>query len=534
MSSWYESSFFFKLQIRDEEDIAGFFMNHASMRTSREHKDTRTGTKELSLRFPQNLAEVVESFPNELPGVEHVIDKHTRFKIYRAFMDELQAKEMYDYHLHGIPTAKLRSFGTQMLKLKRDIKFCPDCAEDDCANYGYSIWRRGHLMPGVLTCVTHQRMLVTFCEYCESKFGWLMPASQPTLRCLCGGALKSVARVGDIDVAKSIDIATMAEDLLRDAAPKRLTSENLSSAIGRQLGTGSLQDLRRRLRDALCSTVGEKAVEMMGVRETTLDRFIGRQANLRPVRNPIQNLAVIRALFGGWQGLKHAMDEIEPIEAKERSRRPFVRGEKSAEGLHRRKYVEHYRGLTTGEASALRDKHRRWLLNIIGQDPSVRRMDLAKFSGYWPAIRHLLGIDSEWFERTLPDRNALKSGRKSQQMRVAKQVAQVVAHIFERRDLAIKTRPMSRIAKRYLVSAVRGAYRSRGVTSHPDVEKALKDCIDTHESWRARVTRDIVERVRLLRSDGHRWSDESWWNARRKEAFFNNSSKAKRWLSQNK
>jgi hypothetical protein len=332
----------------------------------------------------------------------------------------------------------------------------------------------------------------------------------------------------------SIDIATMVDDLLQDKAPRSLTSKNLSAAVRGHLGQGSGEGLRKRLHDALCSTVGEKTVKQMNISAVTLDRFVGKRAHMRPISNPIQSLLVIRALFGGWECLERAMDLTGPDEVLGRPRRPFKQGERNIQTLRRKRYSEFYHSLPEPEALSLRDKYRQWLRDILDQDATLARRDLSKFAGYFPAMKHLLSIDRDWFETMLPNRIARKSGPRfledeTKRMQVAERVEQVIANIFARHDLALKTSPLSRITKSYLIFAVESIYGNRGVKDHPDVEEALNNCIDTFESLRKRITHDIAKRVRV-RDKRHRWADESWWDARPKEAFRSHATKARRWL----
>ncbi|WP_224028202.1 hypothetical protein [Paraburkholderia caribensis] len=332
----------------------------------------------------------------------------------------------------------------------------------------------------------------------------------------------------------SIDIATMVDDLLHEKAPRLLTAKNLSAAIRSHLGQGSGEGLRRRLHDALCSTVGEKTVEQMNISAVTLDRFVGKRAHMRPISNPIQSLLVIRALFGGWEGLERAMDLTDPDEVLGRPRLLFKRGERNVQALRRKRYSEFYHSLPEPEALALRNKYRQWLRDILDQDATLARKDLPKFAGYYSAINHLMSIDGDWFETMLPNRIARKSGPRfledeTKKMQVAERVEQVIANIFARRDLAIETNPLSRITKSYLISAVGSIYENRGVKDDPDVEKALNDCIDTYESLRTRITLDIVKRVRV-RDSRHRWADESWWFPHSRVAFASHATRARRWL----
>jgi hypothetical protein len=531
LREWYEFQTTFNLRIRKGEDINGFLMGHATRKIGR--GDVVDLRKDYSWLHSKRLGKISDYFFAEVPNAEELISHHTRFNVYSPFIDDEMAGSLYDWYLHGGDRPAITGCFKNR-RVKGRLKFCEECVCDDLNSHGYSIWRRMHLMPGIDVCVIHSRRLVTLCEICEFKYSKYLVAWTPELRCICGGHLKPVVGMGHANenITFEIAVANLAGDLASRNGPPDLSPEKISAEIRNHFGDMSLRSLRRGFRELILDTAGEAAAEIVGVTDEAVDKFIGVDSGAGLVRNPLKSLIVVQAFWGGWGCLTQPTNYDRATSTKQRVTRNAMWGEKSLEGRRRSEYASLFNASSHSERQLLRSKYRSWLMEIVDTKPSVRRKELLKYKGYWPAIRHLLSVDSDWFDEMLPRRSTLvrnHDGRPVTYAISSRHIEGIVRQIYAMQNLAVTTRPTFRIGIRYLTLPFGANFVSSVTFAHPDVQKALNACKDTYDSHRLRITRHIVELVGRL-NPNHRWADESVWAAYSNHSFNSARTLALKWL----
>jgi hypothetical protein len=50
-----------------------------------------------------------------------------------------------------------------------EVRACPDCLSEDCADYGFPILRTSHITYGVVVCYRHRRRLIVSCLTCHKS-----------------------------------------------------------------------------------------------------------------------------------------------------------------------------------------------------------------------------------------------------------------------------------------------------------------------------------------------------------------------------
>ena len=92
-------------------------------------------------------------------SLDYLIKNHTMFNYYARFIGYEKRKKAYKamvkmeggyYNLLSIPVSKV----------KRYLRYCPECAKEDRLKYGETYWHRLHQMMGVNVCTKHKCYLV--------------------------------------------------------------------------------------------------------------------------------------------------------------------------------------------------------------------------------------------------------------------------------------------------------------------------------------------------------------------------------------
>ena len=109
--------------------------------------------------------------PSFIPQLVHetqvsakvLIEQHTLFSYFKAFLNPLVAEQTYSYLLQG--NAKelhsRLSLIANCLHYAKQFKYCPVCAINDIDTYGVAYWHINHQMPWMAICIEHQQWLVS-------------------------------------------------------------------------------------------------------------------------------------------------------------------------------------------------------------------------------------------------------------------------------------------------------------------------------------------------------------------------------------
>ena len=480
--------------------------------------------------YPTRISEITDAFNWELPSVDAIVANHTRFRLYAPFLSEQQANSLYEHHVaYGTRRGGLCLGSTQSINRGR-LAFCIECVQEDYERYGYPIWRRAHLTPGMWVCSVHAKELVTFCHACESghrrtKRTWL-----PAVRCVCGGSLKPIVMLDRATKHIALMVATMADDLLQGRVPVVLSNESIAAAIRWECGRLSKTQACGNLSDALFSKLGDAGASLFGITNWTLGRFVGRECREGFVRNPIQNLAIIAIVFDSWNRLEEAQLAASltsaltcPVPAepqkRKRSRNRNLKGEMYAS------YVE---SLPGASPKNLTFKYRDWLLANLHERPSLTRSEIEDLPGGFRAMIHFRAVDEAWLDGVLPRR------KKSKVLNVSKgsidgRVFSLVNHIKEQHFKIISVQPERRIYRASLLNNSRCESKRMKIHEELPVVDALNLCVDTDESWRQRVVPIVCGKVRRRCLLNHFGDENSYAILGHAEAV-KRIQKARKWI----
>ncbi len=453
-------------------------------------------TKRPGWVFPSGLRPLVETLQDDLPQLPTVIDRHTRFPLFSRFLSPAESDVLREHHA-GHAMNGIAGFVGVCHSSRGRMAMCPDCMAIDIRENGYAFWRRLFLTPGVFACPAHERLLLTFCNTCEAGHRRNRSNWWPTERCSCGDSLQVVAELDAQGLESAIGIAKMAIEILNGTAPAELSNATVCQAIRHSFGSveGSYQQ-RELLAEALQQKIGESAIHRLGFGAVTIKR-LGRFSNgLGYVRNPIQNLAAVHAVFGGFNGFLASLRASQSnagclalqryTNVVARTGNPRKKSEQPIEH-----YIARVDALSPGEKWKLKFRYREWLLKLMIDNPGIQRSDLWRFPGKKAALRHLMHIDSGWYDLQLPSRS--KMPRVEEELRLIQEIQRLTEHIHQQYEQSTTKNPMRRVTKTYLLSNVRCESRGSRAIRSEEVQELLAAYVQAGDEHRERSRKSCCE-----------------------------------------
>lgn len=155
----YKNELFYSIIARYQR-MCGMVSKRALMRDIFGEVNTIT-----SSYFPQ----YIDRFVNNLPPtskitVQEIINNHTMFPFYTAFLPKAKTEMIYKIMEKGgnksrINIEQLIGFGGSKVKRSNYLKYCPICFKEDIDTLGESYWRTNHQIVGSLYCLKHHVLL---------------------------------------------------------------------------------------------------------------------------------------------------------------------------------------------------------------------------------------------------------------------------------------------------------------------------------------------------------------------------------------
>jgi hypothetical protein len=111
-----------------------------------------------SVELPSNIGRLVERLPiTSKLTVEQLIQKHTMFPLYSAFLPSDQANAVYRSMVEGNGNDIYTRSGIlgSAIRPNKFIRYCKVCFSRDLETYGELYWHRKHQVPGLDVCVEH-------------------------------------------------------------------------------------------------------------------------------------------------------------------------------------------------------------------------------------------------------------------------------------------------------------------------------------------------------------------------------------------
>lgn len=523
------------MNILPEEDITGFVIRQSfdrnQGRTLMKPATLAASTERLGWAFPSGLSSLADEIKIALPDTEGVIAKHTRFPLYARFLSPGNAKALRQHYEGFAMKGVAAHVGMTSGAFRSRMAVCPDCMQADIKDNGYTFWRRLHLTPGISACATHKRLLLTFCDACEAAHRRHRTNWSPTKRCLCGGSLKAIAELNDSEHAMAIAVASMASQILQGTAPKVLSAEAVTAALehhfSRTKGPGT--HLYELLREAFGKAMGTNLSASLGIGKTTLRRLVGSLKSEGLIRNPIQHLAAIHAVFGDFDGFTAALAK------QEKAARSGVIDVPQKKPKNRRRtrvnYCAWVMSLTLEQKSALKMEARSWLLKRMHDSPTIQRTDLYRIPQSERHLLYLKHIDATWFDDILPPAESVRV-RIVREQNLLQEVARLKKHIRKRYELSLQTQPMKRITKTVLMSHARCESKGNLALQSEDIQLLLDAYSETPAQRRQRVMQMVCLEMRKRYPD-HPLGDEVTYLHLDHNNFASRISRARKWLTQN-
>lgn len=528
----------FTMNILPEEDITGFLVRQSFERSQgrvlMRGDSGAVNTERPGWAFPSGLISLVAELSAGLPDIDGVLNGHTRLPLHAPFLAPADQGALRDHYKGRAMKGIAARVGMINRGLRSRMAVCPDCLQIDSKLNGYAIWRRLHLMPGILACPLHERPLLTFCHSCESGHRCMRTNWRPGPRCVCGDSLKPVEHLETKELEVAIGIANMADQILRGPTNTEVSATAVTAALTHFFG-GRGRDARVRLTEAINHSVGLRSVSLLGIGARTIERLLGCLVAYGPIRNPIQNLAAIYAVFGGLGGFAalsevgkqpamNAPVEMEVIDIKSLKR-------KNCRRLKGPKYLQWVAELPGEERATLKIASRRWLLNLIQEHPGIGRSALWRKPGNYSALRYLRHFDSEWFDDLLPVAQRWQQ-RVTNELTHLDEVERLKEYIKQRYELSLRVRPWQRITKTFLLTGAASESSSNLVMESNEIKSILDSYVETPARRLGRLTEMICGEVGR-RFPGHQFGNKTTYSCLTDRGCARRINKAKKWLTQN-
>lgn len=157
-------------QIAEEETLYSVLARYHSQTGHRSPKHTLgelfgSVTAAVSIDLPGRLGALAEKIDSPLLTVDTLIDHHTNFRLYAAFMPASHARSLRARMRRAGDAGDLLAFSGLMaggLPACRLLKACRQCCAEDRKAFGFACWKRLHQVSGIDHCWIHHLPLLQF------------------------------------------------------------------------------------------------------------------------------------------------------------------------------------------------------------------------------------------------------------------------------------------------------------------------------------------------------------------------------------
>lgn len=263
------------------------------------------------LLFPSGMRKVIEQFGDLTGPVEKVLARNTLLPLFRRMLAPEQQATLASHFLDkprlGLP-AIVGLNGPRSGWARAKTARCPSCIQEDIAPCGNPFWRRDHLIPGLLFCSRHRLPLHIPCDMCADFKGYQNLTTHPGMHCGCGlMPLPQTAKLADAGIAAEIEVAKAASKLLQPGYLPQLDRVGIAALAGkssRALGLVKDGHVNWRRTEAYFTEAPSEPL----ISRTSL--LLGRDQVSKVLRgkgvfrNPVENLALLIALYGTWDAVE--------------------------------------------------------------------------------------------------------------------------------------------------------------------------------------------------------------------------------------
>ncbi|SAL43378.1 hypothetical protein AWB64_04603 [Caballeronia sordidicola] len=530
---------FISSPIQPEEDITGFQCRTLDYRVTNNRKHLlrllNDTSERLAWAFPTKLQRAVQHLTPLLPAFREVLQGHTRFPLFAPFLSKTERHELYCHHRGNGKSGGAQLAGTANSMLRVRLGMCMECVKSDLETLGFTFWRRAHLIPGVSFCSDHEAPLLTFCRSCELGNRRHNRRLSPSFECLCGKTLRVLRDFKSSQAEDSLmKVDRMANQLLKGQARVLLTDCELPTLTRGRLTREGLEGrfgVVGTLTEVLQERLGTEALNMLCIGKETVARLAGRDSENGFVKNPLTNIAVAYAVFGGWGAVNEEFKLLKSDRASyERAaiRRP-QRERSDFKHLPLAVRIKFYQGLGEKEFEEHKAAARACILSALEDNPNLRRGQLRCYPSGNIHYGFALHMDTAWLDKELPARPAPSFIKVNTREWAESRGRELVRHIHAQRRCLTRDHPDKRIRRANLLNGSPCESKPGYAEQFDGVKEALAKCIDTDDTYDQRRMRRLVKVIRACNIKTH-YTDYARWRGLTRPQFISQYNGAKKWL----
>ena len=531
-----------KPQLRTRSDWGGFLATNFPVIKVHKTSTPPDGVILVSMkwRFPSHV-NLVSGLPNlSLPDAEKIIADNTRYFAYHQFLPAEESARLKEHHHgHGFPFIA-SAVGITGSRAQFRMNICVGCMAEDIENeLAPPTWKRSHLLEGALACPWHELPLLTFCPSCwadrkQEAGGIPQTMWEPSVSCVCTESRQTPIPMSDQNLEVAIQLARMTEQVFGRTIPESITAWNVRKAV-RKLMTPAegMRGLGANIDEAINSTFSPEMRQHLGLGGRCLRRFVATN-NTQLNTSPIQNIAIIFALFRGFDGLIDALDG-KPVE------RPIFQPVSKVAQKWRRpplylkqEFIDYFAEMTLVELDVQIRLARKWLLELKRENPKLQRSELYLRFRVKTHYQILQIHDNEWLSKQM---------RRPQLVRVKKRidkrdnidlhsspdVRKFKGYLRDVKTEYLMNNPFRKVTANSLRGDISCGSFHRLIKIHSHLKTAMASYIDTDAQWRRRVTHLLCRIVKHY-DPGHPMADKQYFSSLTDDSFNYRTQEARAWI----
>ncbi|ORC47436.1 hypothetical protein B2G74_20090 [Burkholderia sp. A27] len=325
----------------------------------------------------------------------------------------------------------------------------------------------------------------------------------------------------------------MAEDVLTGRIDTSAFADNtapvLMTKIRQIAGQLDRRDTRQVAREHLESRLGTELISALGFKARTFKRVAGHWVPEGALRNPVQNIASIWGLFGGWEEflIEVKARKTDPnrydTSAAIQPKRVRPAGDNKYERWHRK--IKHLDGI---ELMRYREHCRSVVLAAKKVNPDFRRSEIRNLPDGQEITFFATHYDQQWLDRNLPSQRGRSDLAKVIERKHALDLKKK-GLVLQRYEDTIRDNPERVITRAFLLSETGNESRYKRGQGTPELESTLDRCADTYDSWRKRQIETVMSMARKVDKKS-KWGVQETYEALSRKAFSERINRAKTWI----
>ncbi|MGT2458976.1 hypothetical protein ACU4GI_39975 [Cupriavidus basilensis] len=338
-------------------------------------------------------------------------------------------------------------------------------------------------------------------------------------------------------IQAAIAIAKMAEDVMVGRIDTSALADNTGPVLGAKVRFIAQKldrrDYRQVARGRLESRLGTEFTSAIGFKTLTFERATGHHLTSEgPLRSPIQNIASVWSLFGGWPNF---LSEVEARKANpERYDANTWTPPKRIRARPDNKYERwrrQFEQLDAVELKRYRKDCRAAILAAKALNAGFMRGDIRYLPDGQKLTFFATHYDQQWLDRHLPN----QQGRPTLLKVIERKHIQDVKKrndVLQRYEDTIRDNPERFISRAFLLSETGNESAYKRGTGTPELESTLDQCVDTFDSWSKRQIELVTSMARTVGKKS-KWAARTTFEGLSERNFSTKLSRAKAWIERN-